>query len=164
MQRRLAIVLRWYQKYAVIETVLHSDRLVTAAPSPMIEPKIVGDVVVVSMMRDVALDGSDLSITSFMVSEFCRRFCASTCLTSRVSYSSIFLITSPLWSASFSDCKQNIGPVLLVTRESEWFFTIINFKWLLFLWIGLSKNKNQNQAEIQSKVRRSPKRVNWIRR
>lgn len=61
-----------------------------AAPLPTIGLKIVGGdgdaVMLVSMLvRDDALDGSDLSMTSFMVSEFWRRFCASTCLTSRAS-------------------------------------------------------------------------------
>lgn len=90
-------------KSIIIEIILHSDRLVTAALSPMTDLKIVGDVVV--SVHDGVTVLADLSTTSFMVSEFWRRFCASTCLTSRVSYSSIFLITSPFWSASFSDCK-----------------------------------------------------------
>lgn len=75
--------------------VLHSDRLVTAALSPMIDLKVVGGdggrgdtfVLVLVLIRDDAatLDSSDLSTTSFMLSEFWRRFCASTCLTSRAS-------------------------------------------------------------------------------
>lgn len=78
------------KRVVIIEIVLHSDRLVAAAPLPTIGLKIVGGdaVMVVSVVvRDVlaALDGSDLSTTSFMVSEFWRRFCASTCLTSRAS-------------------------------------------------------------------------------
>lgn len=80
-------------RVVIIEIVLHSDRLVAAAPLPTIGLKIVGGdgdaVMVVSVdVRDddlAALDSSDLSTTSFMVSEFWRRFCASTCLTSRAS-------------------------------------------------------------------------------
>lgn len=86
------VIVNQKRKSVVIEIVLHSDRLVTAAPSPKIDLKTVdGDgetVMVVSVViRDdvVALDDSDLSTTSFMVSEFWRRFCASTCLMSRVS-------------------------------------------------------------------------------
>lgn len=51
----------------IIKVELLSDRLVTAALSPKFDLIIGGDVVM--LIRD-ALDGSDLSTTSFIDSEF----------------------------------------------------------------------------------------------
>lgn len=66
----------------IIKVELFSDRLVTAALLPMFN-SIIGDDVVM-LLRD-AFDVSDLSTTSLIDSEICRRFCASTCLKSRAS-------------------------------------------------------------------------------
>lgn len=92
-QRGVTVTTAFEKRVVIIKVVFHSDRLVAAAPLPTIGLKIVGGdgdaVMVVSVVvRDdvlAILGSSDLSTTSFMVSEFWRRFCASTCLTSRAS-------------------------------------------------------------------------------